>query len=382
MRGRTGRYRIVVNAIHARAGGGVTYLRNLLPLLAAEPDLELHLIPPLGGKDAFGTLSAAIHVHDVAMPERWLPLLLWEQLVLPFIVRRIGADLVFSPANFAPLLLPAQVIVIQNAVAVGRHENRFGKRIYWFALRMMTALSLLTVRRAIAVSRYAAGTAAPSPRHAALSVIHHGVGAAFSPAPSAQPPDDYLLAVGDLYIQKNLDRLIVAFSVVRRRYPAMMLRIVGTAVDREYAAALHRRVVALDLGGAVVFAGRQTTAALIELYRGCAAFVFPSTEESFGMPLVEAMACGAPVVASNSSAMPEIAGGAAELCDPGDAQDIAEKILRVLDDPTLRRSLCERSLRRAKDFSWVDCARRTADVLRAAASGRTSRAAPVQPQSP
>jgi glycosyltransferase involved in cell wall biosynthesis len=94
------------------------------------------------------------------------------------------------------------------------------------------------------------------------------------------------------------------------------------------------------------------------------------------------MACGAPVVASSGGAIPEIAGGAAELCDPGDPQDIAETILRVLDDPALRRSLCERSLRRAKDFSWVDCARRTADVLRDAASGRVNRVVPVQPRSP
>src|SRR6185437_3012514 len=221
MRERTGRYRIVVNAIHARAGGGVTYLRNLLPLLAAEPDLELHFIPPRGWKDAFGALSPTIHVHDVAMPGRWVSVLLWEQLVLPFIVWRIGFDAVFSPANFAPLALPAQVIVIQNAVTVGRHENRTGKRVYWFTLRMMTTLSLLTVRRAIAVSQYVADTAMPPLRHASLSVIHHGVGAAFSPAPVAQPPGDYLLAVSDLYIQKNLDRLIEAFWVVRRRYPAM-----------------------------------------------------------------------------------------------------------------------------------------------------------------
>jgi glycosyltransferase involved in cell wall biosynthesis len=382
MRERTGRYRIVVNAIHARAGGGVTYLRNLLPLLAAEPDLELHFIPPRGWKDAFGALSPTIHVHDVAMPGRWVSVLLWEQLVLPFIVWRIGFDAVFSPANFAPLALPAQVIVIQNAVTVGRHENRIGKRVYWFTLRMMTTLSLLTVRRAIAVSQYVADTAMPPLRHASLSVIHHGVGAAFSPALVAQPPGDYLLAVGDLYIQKNLDRLIEAFSVIRRRYPAMTLRIAGTSVDGEYAAALHRRVAALDLGGAVVFAGRQTTAALVELYHGCAVFVLPSSIESFGMPLVEAMACGAPVVASSGGAIPEIAGGAAELCDPGDPQDIAETILRVLDDPALRRSLCERSLRRAKDFSWVDCARRTADVLRDAASGRVNRVVPVQPRSP
>jgi glycosyltransferase involved in cell wall biosynthesis len=369
MRTRCGRYRILVNAIHARAGGGFTYLQNLLPLLAAEPDLELHLIPPLDQRAAFGALSPAIHVHDTTMPRSWCPLLIWEQLVLPFVAWRIGFDAVFSPANFAPLLLPAQVIVIQNAVTVGEHEDRLGKQIYWLTLRLMTVLSLLIVRRAIAVSQYVADTAAPSFRRAVISIVHHGVAADFSPAPPMPVSGTYLLAVADLYVQKNLDRLIEAFATVRRRYPAVTLRIAGTEIDKEYAATLYRRVAALDLGDAVVFVGRRTIAELVELYRGCALFVFPSSVESFGMPLLEAMACGAPVVASHASAIPEIAGGAALLCDPINPRDIAEKILRVLDDPALRGSLRERSLTRAKDFSWADCASRTADVLRQAAAG-------------
>lgn len=370
MRTRTGRHRILVNAIHARAGGGVTYLQNLLPLLAAEPDLEFHLIPPRGRKADFAALSSAISVHDVAMPRSWLPLLLWEQLVLPFVAWRIGFDVVFSPANFAPLLLPSQVIVIQNAVAVGQYDERFGKRIYWLTLRIMTLVSLLIVRRAIAVSHYVADTAKSPFRRTAISVVHHGVGAIFSPAPPAHSPGAYLLAVADLYVQKNMDRLIEAFALVRRRYPSVALRIAGAEIDRDYAATLYRRVAALDLENAVAFLGRRSPAELVELYRGCAVFVFPSFVESFGMPLLEAMACGAPVVASNTSAMPEIAGGAALLCDPGDPRDIAEKILRVLDDPALCRSLRERSLMRRKDFSWTECARWTADVLREAASGR------------
>jgi glycosyltransferase involved in cell wall biosynthesis len=374
------RHRILINAIHARAGGGLTYLRNLLPLLAAEDDLELHLIAHPEQKIALAALSPAIRVHDIAMPRRWLPLLLWEQLVLPVLAWRIGYDLLLSPANFGPLLLPAQVIVVQNAVAVGAHEHRLGKKLYWAVLRAMTALSLCVARRAIAISRYAADSAAPLCRRKPIQVIHHGVGGAFSPAAGPAPAGSFLLAVSDLYIQKNLHRLIEALAVVRRRYPAMMLRIAGAAIDADYAASLRRRITALQLENAVIFEGRRGIADLVALYRDCAVFVFPSTIESFGMPLVEAMACGAPVVASNASAIPEIAGGAALLCDPEAPGDVAEKVLRVLDDPALRQDLRQRGLARARAFSWVDCAQRTAALLREAASGHTVRNA-VAPSS-
>src|SRR5260221_13679006 len=342
----TGRHhRILINAIHARAGGGVTYLRNLLPLLAAEADFELHLIPHPDQKDMFAAIVPVIRLHNVAMPRSWILLLLWEQLVLPFIACRIGFDAVLSPANFAPLALPAQVIVVQNAVGVGAHEHRLGKKIYWAVLRVMTVLSLLVARRAIAVSRYVADTAGPALPGATLTGVHHRLYAVFAPTRTGPPPGDlFLLAVGDLYVQKNLHHLIETLVVVRRRYPTVTLRIAGAEIDPGYAAALRHRIVALGLSEAAILVGRCPIAELVELYRSCAVFVFPSSLESFGMPLVEAMACGAPVVASNTGAVPEIAGGAALLCDPAEPHDIAEKILLVLDDPALRPSLLVSSL--------------------------------------
>jgi glycosyltransferase involved in cell wall biosynthesis len=375
------RHRILVNAIHARAGGGLTYLRNLLPLLAAESDLELHLIAHPEQRTALAALSPAIRVHDIAQPRGWLALLLWEQIVLPAIAWRIGYDAVLSPANFGPLLLPAQLIVVQNAVTVGAHEHRRGKKLYWAVLRVMTILSLCVARRAIAVSRHVADSVALPFRRGALRVVHHGVDAVFSPAAVPASGGDFLLAVSDLYVQKNLHRLIEALALVRRRHPTMILRIAGAAIDADYAASLRRRVAALNLDAAVIFEGRRGIAELVALYRSCTVFVFPSTIESFGMPLVEAMACGAPVVAANASAIPEIAGGAALLCDPLEPRDIADKILRVLDDPALRQDLRARGLARAKAFSWPDCARRTAAILREVANRRSARVAIANPSS-
>jgi glycosyltransferase involved in cell wall biosynthesis len=358
--------RILVNAIHARSGGGLTYLRHLLPLLAADADLEIHVVPHPAKAAFFASLSPALAVHPLAMPAGWLQLLVWEQLVLPLSARRIGYDVVLSPANFGPLAIRRQVIVIQNALTVGARERRLAKKLYWAVLRLMTLLSLAIVRQAIAVSRYAAATARfRLPRQADPVIIHHGVDAAF--VPGTQARGDFLLAVADLYVQKNLHGLIEALALVRQRRPAIRLRIAGEAIDGDYAARLQTLVAERDLGTAVELLGRRTSEELITLYQSCAVFVFPSTEESFGMPLVEAMACGAPIVASMSAATPEIAGDAALLCDAEAPEDLAGSILAVLDDSALREDLQRRALARARDFSWQDCARRTAAVLRAAA---------------
>jgi glycosyltransferase involved in cell wall biosynthesis len=357
------RPRVLVNAIHARAGGGLTYLRHLLPLLAAE-GLEVVVVPHPSQDAVFASLPA-VAMHRLTMPSGWLRLLLWEQFVLPRHARRIGCDVVLSPANFGPLAIRRQVIVIQNALSVGALDRRLAKKLYWAALRLVTLLSLALVRQAIAVSRYAADTARCRLLPQAEPVIvHHGVDAAF--VPGTAPREDFLLAVGDLYVQKNLHGLLEALPLVRVRRRSIRLGIAGEAIDGDYAARLSRLVAERGLGDCVEFLGRRTKDELITLYQRCAIFVFPSTEESFGMPLVEAMACGAPVVASRSAATPEIAGDAALLCDAESPESLADAILAVLDDANLRTDLQRRALDRARDFSWQECARKTAAVLRAA----------------
>jgi glycosyltransferase involved in cell wall biosynthesis len=356
------RPRVLVNAIHARAGGGLTYLRHLLPLLAE--DFEIVVVPHPSQAAAFA--SPTLTVHRLTMPAGWLRLLLWEQLAFPRHARGIGYDVVLSPANFGPLAIRRQVVVIQNALTVGALETRLAKKLYWAALRLMTLLSLAVVRQAIAVSRYAADTARfRLLRQAEPVIVHHGVDAAF--VAGTAPREDFLLAVGDLYVQKNLHGLLEALALVRSQRPGIRLRIAGEAIDGDYAARLHRLVAERDLGAHVEFLGRRSKEELITLYQRCAIFVFPSTEESFGMPLVEAMACGAPIIASRSAATPEIAGDAALLCDAGSPAALSHAILAVLDEAPLREDLQRRAIARARDFSWQDCARRTAAVLRAAA---------------
>lgn len=359
------RIRLVVNALHAKSGGGVTYLRNLLPLLAEDSRLEIHVFLHRSQIDLFHPIDERVCVHLFDFPQGLLRLMLWEQVVLPVMVRVMSADVVFSPANFGSLLIRDQVILLRNALAVARTETRFAKRVYWVLLGFITFLSVVRARRAIAVSRYAAQSLSLGfGRNFAgkTRVVYHGIDPLLAPAEDGQR-EDFLLAVSDIYVQKNLHNLFRAMRKVCDRHPHIELRIAGQPIDAWYYDKAVELAGELGIAGNVKFLGRLPIRQLTPLYQRCRAFVFPSTAETFGMPLVEAMACGAPIASSSSTAMPEIVGDAALLFDPMDVDDMAAAILKILDDEGLRATLSGRAVKRAADFSWRRTAQMTADVL-------------------
>jgi len=154
----------------------------------------------------------------------------------------------------------------------------------------------------------------------------------------------------------------------------MTLKIAGKAIDEDYVRELQSVIRDEGLMDAVEFLGQCETEKLLELYRNCKLFVFPSTVETFGNPLVEAMACGAPIVSSNTAAMPEILGNAAVYFDPLNASEMAAQIIRLLGNETLsgnetaRERLSHNALMRARRFSWAMTARQTAEVIKSAAA--------------
>ncbi|WP_242442842.1 glycosyltransferase family 1 protein [Magnetospirillum sp. 15-1] len=370
----SGRVRVIINALHAKTGGGVTYLRNILPHLAAEPGLELHLFLHADQFELFGVPPEGVRIHLLEYRNSFLRLMIWEQLALPILAREMGADVTFSLANYGPLLAPNPVIVLRNSLAVVRRERRLSKWAYWAGLAVATLASLVGCRSAIAVSDYARRVLSfgmPAVFRGKTTIIHHGVDARFTPAEPAVPrrPDE-LLVVSDVYVQKNLHTLIRAMATVVRTHPATRLVIAGRLVDAEYHGELLQLARECGVTESVTFLGGQTPAELLGLYRRCTAFVFPSTVETFGNPLVEAMACGAPVVCSNSAAMPEVAGDAVLYVDPLDEGAMAATILSLLDDAALRDQLAARAMARATSYSWAETGRQTAQVLlRAAAKG-------------
>lgn len=362
---RSQKVRVVINALHAKSGGGVTYLRNILPLLATDDRLELHVFLHRSQLALFDPIDERIVVHAFEFPLGLMRLMFWEQLVLPIMVKIMSADVIFSPANFGTILIGRQVILLRNALAVAKTETRWTKRGYWVALGLITFLSLLRSKRAIAVSQYAANSLSLGFQGLLadkIRIIHHGISPLFSPDPHT-PRQNFILAVSDIYVQKNLHTLLLAMKPVLNRHPEITLRIAGQIIDEWYYDRVIDLAKQLGIDDKIEFLGRLNSDALLTLYRQCILFVFPSTAETFGNPLVEAMACGTPIASSNSAAMPEIVADAAQLFDPLDADDITRSILTLLNDPQLRQSLGQRGQERARHFSWPQTAASTAQVL-------------------
>ena len=356
--------RVAIDAVHGKTGGGLTYLRAMLPRLAGEAGFDLHLYAAAATLALLAPIDTRVTVHEVTPWRGRLAEALWEQLRLPAILRFDRMDATFAPANFAPLAAPRPVVLLRNALGVVARERRLAQMLYWAVLALATWASLLRCRRAIAVSEYARRRiAGPFARRA--TVVPHGVAEIFHPRPS--PREAFLLAVGDLYPQKNFHALIEAFALLRPARPALTLVIAGRRVDEGYAQELERRIAALGLGTAVRFAGVVAQDALAALYTRCAVFVFPSTVETFGNPLLEAMASGTPIACSRAAAMPEVLGDAGVYFDPDDVADMARAVSSLLDDAALRKNIAARGVTRAKSFSWATTAARTAAILREAA---------------
>jgi glycosyltransferase involved in cell wall biosynthesis len=178
--------------------------------------------------------------------------------------------------------------------------------------------------------------------------ISYGVESLFRPeGPRYEPGYPYLLYVGNFRAHKNLGRLLAAFARVDR--PELRLILTGDKTPE-----LGERIEALKLEHRVKFAGTVSDEVLSRLYRGATLLIFPSLLEGFGLPALEAMACGTPVIASRTTALPEVVGDTGVLIDPLDIEDIRRAMERVVGDADLRRRMRIAGLLRARQFSW-DC---------------------------
>jgi glycosyltransferase involved in cell wall biosynthesis len=364
------RPRVVINALHAKSGGGVTYLQNILSYFAEDPDLEFHLFLHEDQYALFAPIPERIHLHLLDFKSGLVSLLLWEQLALPILAKLMSADVTFSPANYGPLMAPRTVILLRNALSVASGERRIGKRLYWLGVALITMASVLTSRRAITVSNYARRQLTFGAERFLgnrTTTIYHGVSSEFRPDRQPDEESPFILAVADIYVQKNLHGLINAMPAVADKFPSVRLKIAGRPIDNDY----YNDIIALaqrrGMDGRIDYLGYCPRDRLIELYNRCKLLVFPSTVETFGNPLVEAMACGVPIASSNSSAMPEIVRNAAIFFDPLEPEDIAARIVEVLEKPEIAAHLSAAGIERSQDFSWERTARETCKVLKEAA---------------
>ena len=183
----------------------------------------------------------------------------------------------------------------------------------------------------------------------------------------------FVLFVSSLWQYKNCDGLLRAWALARGELKNRQLVIVGKGRDEKYVAQLHSLAAELGISRDVVFVGAVPLEETVRFYHAADALVYPSLNETFGLPILEAMACGCPVVTSNISAMPETAGGAAVLCDPNDPASIARAIIEAVGPA--RGRLRVKGLRRASQFTWAATAASTLDVYREVSERRLRRKA-------
>jgi glycosyltransferase involved in cell wall biosynthesis len=304
---------------------------------------------------------------------------LWEQFAQPWALRRIEADLVHGPVFVGPLFAPCPMVVTIHDLSFLRFPALFRpfNRLY---LTTLTRLSARRARRLIAVSAHAAAEAAqllavPSER---IDVVYHGVDPVFRPLPAGeiaafrklnQVPEQFVLFVGTLEPRKNLVRLVEAFARVDDGKTKLVLAGgKGWLYDTLFA-----QVERLGLEKAVIFPGYVTSDDLPFWYNAATILAYPSIYEGFGLPVLEAQACGTPVLTSNVSSLPEAAGDAALMVDPYDVDALVGGLNRILTDESLRFELREQGLVHARRFSWPRTAYETASVYRQAlAEGRAT----------
>jgi glycosyltransferase involved in cell wall biosynthesis len=300
--------------------------------------------------------------------------LLWEQIELPLHALRMGADVVHLPGGTpGPLASPVKMVMTVHDLAPTRHPELLPPgRSRWYWGRMVPRAA----RRAHAVLVPSAATkrdviALAGVPEARVHVAPWGVpidvdGAAPVTADGLRTtyglPDAYVLYVGTIDRRKDYHTLLA----ITRLAPELHLVVAGTIIAGR--TDFPETVGALGLGRRVRILGYVPEGDLPPLYRGAAAFVYPSFYEGFGLPVIEAMACGTPVVTYRTTSLPEVAGDAAILLDPPVSPEaLADAISRVMGDHDLRRDLVRRGLARAAGFDWRRTAAVTARVYEALA---------------
>ena len=281
----------------------------------------------------------------------------WEQASLPL---RCRGTLLWSPCNTGPLAVRRQVVTIHDATYADTPECFSKPFAAWYGY-LLPRLAR-RVRRVMTVSEFSRGRLADLTGldPAAIDVIPNGVDPRFAPPSAAAVaavrrqydlPGPYVLSLGSIEPRKNLATLLRAWPSVAARRPELTLAVAGGG-NAIYGS------VGIDPATLprVKLLGYVDDAALPALYGSCEAFVFPSVYEGFGLPPLEAMACGAAVVCSDATALPDVVGDAAVLVNPKDAGGMADAIVRVTDDPALRATLAGRGRARAATFNWDDSA--------------------------
>jgi glycosyltransferase involved in cell wall biosynthesis len=367
-------------AIPRRMAGAGVYTYQLVRALAETAgDHRLLVFARPGLFDDLAADHPRLRVVHVAPTSR-AARLAWEQTVLPLLLRRLRVDVLHSPHHHTPLASPGlRRVVTFHDLTFLLLPQRYppARRLYMEGLTRAAARVADAIITPSQVVRQEVIDRLGVPVERVVA-IPEAAGPQYEPIEDEDTlgrlrwkyrlPNRYILSVGSLEPGKNRARLIRAYARLRSEGIDSPLAIAGQPAWRyEGDFELVRR---LGLDAHVRFLGYVPDEEMPALYSGATLLAFPSLYEGFGLPVLEAMACGTPVVTANVSASAEVAGAAAVLVDPKDTEALAEAMGRVLSDEALRADLRSRGLERAQQFSWQRAARQTLTVYEVVAAKR------------
>jgi glycosyltransferase involved in cell wall biosynthesis len=362
--------RVAIDARKLHDFGIGTYIRNLLRQLARiDHDTEYVLLCQKADLDIAAQLGPNFRTVLEPSPNYSVR----EQIHVPWVLRREHPDVYHAPHYVLPAGVRCRsVVTIHDCIHLMFPQYLPNKAAYAYARASMWAAArrsdcILTVSEASKRDILHFFKVPPEK----IVVVYNAIDDHFRVTPAEedvarvreryQLDHQFVLYVGNIKPHKNLVRLIEAFAELRTSgFDELKLLIIGDEISK--LPALRRAVHRHKLHKHVRFLGYLPDQTLAILYRLASAFVFPSLYEGFGLPALEAMASGTPVVTSNVSSLPEVAGDAALLVDPYDVDSLVEGLRRVLSDPVLAADLRRRGLERSREFSWERSVEKTRQV--------------------
>ena len=374
--------KIAISALSARVSSGLTFFHNFLPALAAQDTANEYCVILGAGQTALlEEIPERFEKRVISnLTQSVIARVFWEQCILPVYLRKWKIDVLYSSGNLTSLFAGcATVVVITNS-------NPFSSLpIEWTTQQkvkhsLVRLFSILSAKRASRIIFLSENSRALICRKFSLplhktKVVYYGWTPVNARANGQFPPySEYVLTVSVLLPHKNLAVLMEAFDrlVEEYQFPGFLI-VVGAILSKPYYERLLHLRRTLAHGERIIFMGTVSQEELVALYKRARLFMFPSLEETFGLPLVEAMGCGIPIAAADCrlakdgkeyfTPFPELCGEAAEYFNPLDKESICASMQRLLCDEQYREYLVARGVERVKHFSWDLTARQTIAVF-------------------
>ena len=362
---------VEANAYYKNIAGTGMYSRNIVNIWRKE------------GKEIFLFVNKRQSIMDLAKKKNIFTRLLngikdilWMQIILPIVLKKNKIDILFCPAFISPMFSTCPTIVTIHDMSFLRYPETCD-RLFGFYLKILLFLTKKRINIFLTDSDFSKKEIhrllkVPQEK---IKIVYAGCDKKFKIIKNLNKirkvkkqygiNQRFILNVGTLEPRKNIITLIMAFDILKKK-ELIEHKLVLCGGKGWYYDNILRKIRELKIENEIIFTGYVPDDDLPLLYNAAELFVYPSLYEGFGLPVLEAMSCGCPVVTSNVSSLPEIVGNAGILVDPLDVEDLAQTMLKVLKDRDLRKDLVKRGLEQAKVFSWGKAAKETFKLLEGA----------------